>query len=242
VTATNGTDERPILDTLYRPLERTDLSEQTYEVLKDRILRRQLKPKERINVDEIAQRLGVSRTPVTDALKRLAVEGLVEIQPRRGTFVSSLTAREVAELFDVRAVIELYAAKRILCEGKTDEYLQRIERPMERMRLATTSGDYRDYPAFMDGDRDFHVALVEMAGNSRLSSVYGRLNVHIQVSRAHYLNTVQDAVQALREHDLIIEAFHAEDQQAVERSLETHIQNVKNRILELLETRGGELS
>ncbi len=77
MTASNGTDERPILDTLYRPLERTDLSEQTYEVLKDRILRRQLKPKERINVDEIAQRLGVSRTPVTDALKRLAVEGLV---------------------------------------------------------------------------------------------------------------------------------------------------------------------
>jgi DNA-binding GntR family transcriptional regulator len=68
------------------------------------------------------------------------------------------------------------------------------------------------------------------------------LNVHIQVSRAHYLNTVQDAVQALHEHDLIIQAFRAEDQQAVERSLETHIQNVKNRILELLEARGGELS
>jgi len=241
VTSTIEADERSVLDSLYPPLDRTDLTEQTYEVLKDRILRRQLKPRERINVDDIAQRLGVSRTPVTDALKRLAVEGLVEIQPRRGTFVSSLTARDVAELFDVRAVIELYAAKRILCEGRSEEYLRRIEQPMERMRQASASGDYRDYPAFMDGDRDFHLALVDLAGNARLVIVYAGLNVHIQVSRAHYLNTVQDAVQALHEHDVIIAAFCAKDPEAVERSLETHISNVKNRILDLLQARGGEL-
>lgn len=237
----NGADEHAVLDPHYPQLDRTDLAQQTYQVLKDRILRRQLRPKERINVDEIAQRLGVSRTPVTDALKRLAGEGLVDIQPRRGTFVSTLTAREVAELFDVRAVIELYAARRIVSSGKSEEYLRRIEGPMQRMRQATASGDYRDYPAFMDGDRDFHLALVEMAGNSRLCEVYAGLNVHIQVSRAHYLNTVQDAVQALHEHDLIIAAFRADDLEAVEQSLETHIRNVKNRILELLEGSGGEL-
>lgn len=241
VTPPNGGDDRALLESHYPTLDRTDLTQQTYKVLKDRILRRQLKPKERINVDEVAQRLGVSRTPVTDALKRLAVEGLVDIQPRRGTFVSSLTAEDVAELFDVRAVIELYAAKRLLRDGKSEEYLRRIQLPMEQMRQASASGDYRDYPAFMDGDRDFHVTLVDLAGNSRLSSLYARLNVHIQVSRAHYLNTVQDAMQALHEHDLIIEAFRAKDAKAVERCLEIHINNVKNRILELLEATGGEL-
>ncbi len=126
-------------------------------------------PGERISVDDIAQRMGVSRTPVTDGLKRLAVEGLVEIVPRRGTFVSSLTAKDVAELFDVRAVIELYAAQRLLREGKAEEYLHRIELPTQQMRQATASGDYRDYPAFMDGDRDFHLALVDLAGNDRLA-------------------------------------------------------------------------
>jgi GntR family transcriptional regulator, rspAB operon transcriptional repressor len=241
VTPSDGVNDRSIQDPLFPHLDRTDLTEQTYQVLKDRILRRQLMPGERISVDDIAQRMGVSRTPVTDGLKRLAVEGLVEIVPRRGTFVSSLTAKDVAELFDVRAVIELYAAQRLLGEGKAAEYLRRIELPTQHMRQATASGDYRDYPAFMDGDRDFHLALVDLAGNDHLARVYAELNVHIQVSRAHYLNTVEDAVQALREHDAIIEAFRAEDRAAVEQSLGTHITNVKNRILDLLQPLGGQL-
>ncbi len=241
MTPTIRATERPALETPYPSLDRTALTEQTYKVLKDRILLRQLLPGERISVDEIAQHLGVSRTPVTDALKRLAVEGLVEIIPRRGTFVSSLTARDVAELFDVRAVIEQYAAQRILSEGRADEYLRRIEEPMERMRQATASGDYRDYPAFMDGDRDFHLALVDLADNSRLADVYAELNVHIQVTRAHYLSTVEDAVQALQEHDAIIDAFRAGDPEAVAKSLGLHISNVKSRILDLLGRRGGRL-
>ncbi|HET7009700.1 MAG TPA: GntR family transcriptional regulator, partial [Anaerolineales bacterium] len=231
----------PDLDLGYPHLHRTDLTEQTYQVLKDLILRRQLHPGERISVDDIAQRLGVSRTPVTDGLKRLAVEGLVDIVPRRGTFVSTLTAKDVAELFEVRAVIEQYAAHRILLEGKTEAYLRLIERPMQQMRQATESGDYRDYSAFMDGDRDFHLALVDLAGNDRLSRVYAELNVHIQVSRAHYLNTVEDAVQALLEHDAIVDAFRARDAEAVERSLGTHINNVRARIVDLLQPRGGQL-
>ncbi|HSB91259.1 MAG TPA: GntR family transcriptional regulator [Anaerolineales bacterium] len=230
-----------VLDAPYPSLDRTDLAEQTYQVLKDRILRRQLHPGERISVDDIARRLHVSRTPVTDALKRLAVEGLVEIIPRRGTFVSSLTARDVGELFDVRAVIELYAARRIVCEDKTEEFLRRVAQPMERMRRATASGDYRDYSAFMDGDRDFHQAMVDLTGNTRLAAVYAELNVHIQVSRAHYLSTVEEAVQALREHDAIIAAFRTHDPSAVQESLEAHITNVKSRILDLLGPRGGQL-
>jgi DNA-binding GntR family transcriptional regulator len=241
VTRSNGADDSSALDPLYPHLDRTALAEQTYQVLKDRILRRQLQPGERISIEAIAQGLGVSRTPVTDGLKRLAVEGLVEIVPRRGTFVSTLTAKDVAELFDVRAVIELYAAQRILRDDRTEEFLNRIGLPMEHMRQATASGDYRDYPGFMDGDRDFHLALVDLAQNSRLSRVYAELNVHIQVSRAHYLNTVEDAVQALREHDAIIDAFRLGDPQAVQVSLGTHIVNVKTRILDLLQPLGGQL-
>lgn len=228
-------------ETPYPSLNRTDLTKQTYQVLKDRILRRQLQPGERISVDEIARHLGVSRTPVTDALKRLAVEGLVDIVGRRGTFVSSLTALDVAELFDVRAIVELYAAHRILQDGKVDEFLRRTEALMEAMRHASESGDYRDYPAFMEADRDFHLVLVELTGNSRLSEVYAGLNVHIQVSRAHYLSTVEDALQALHEHDAILAAFRSGDAASVEQSLGAHIHHVKNRILELLNPRGGQL-
>ncbi|HSR48287.1 MAG TPA: GntR family transcriptional regulator [Anaerolineales bacterium] len=232
---------RPAPESPLLPLEQHDLTEQTYQVLKERILHRQLKPGARVSVDDIAQQLRVSRTPVTAALKRLAIEGLVEIIPRRGTFVSSLTARDVEELFVVRAVIELYAARCILRDGKTDEFLRRIDGPMAKMRQASETDEYTDYPAFMEGDRDFHLALVDLTGNSRLAVVYAELNVHIQVSRAHYLNTVEDAMQALREHEAVIAAFRSRDPQAVEEALELHISNVKDRIVELLSGHGGRL-
>src|SRR5512136_2843678 len=98
----------------YFPLDRTDLTERTYAVLKDRILTRRMEPGARVSVPEVASALGVSRTPVNDALKRLANEGLVEIVPRRGTFVTGLTASDVSELFDIRLLIEAHAVEAIV--------------------------------------------------------------------------------------------------------------------------------
>lgn len=83
----------------YPYITHLDLTEQTYRFLKDRILRREINPGEKILVEEIARGLRVSRTPVVNALKMLESDGLVEILPRRGTFVTHLNARDVAELF-----------------------------------------------------------------------------------------------------------------------------------------------
>jgi DNA-binding GntR family transcriptional regulator len=226
---------------VYAPLDRTDLTEQTYRVLKEKILQRQLSPGERIAVDEVARGLGVSRTPVTDALKRLATEGLVDIVPRRGSFVSGLTAREVDDWFDIRLMIELHAARRLLANGETQDFLRRVREPMGRMRQAVNHDDYNDYMMFMDGDRDFHYCLVDYAGNEHLTRIYANLNVHIQVARAHHLRSVEDPRQVQAEHDDIVAAFESEDPAEVSRALMTHITNVKSRILELLHDRGGRL-
>ncbi len=223
------------------PLDHTDLTEQTYGVLKDQILRRQLEPGEKISVDDIAHALGVSRTPVTDALKRLAGEGLVDIKPRRGTFVSELTARDVEELFDIRLLIELYAAETIIQDGCKEALLAELEHPIAVMRQATVDDDYGDYEAFIEGDRQLHHTLVMMTENHRLIEMYSELNVHMHVARAHYLNSVENARQAQQEHEAILAAFQSGDLPLVTKELGTHIINVKTRILELLEARGGQL-
>jgi DNA-binding GntR family transcriptional regulator len=225
----------------YAPLEHTDLTEQTYEVLKNRILTRQVAPGEKISVEEVAHGLGVSRTPVTDALKRLALDGLVEIMPRRGTFVSEVTERDVAEMFDIRLLIELHAADIILQNGKVESFLKAIEEPIQVMSHATVDDDYEDYEAFIDGDRQMHLALVNATENHKLVEMYMNLNVHMHVARAHYLNSVENARQAHQEHEAILEAFHRGDPEQVKEKLGMHITNVKTRILELLEMRGGRL-
>jgi DNA-binding GntR family transcriptional regulator len=225
----------------YAPLDRTDLTERTYTVLKDRILTRQIAPGERVSVPVVAQALGVSRTPVTDALKRLAGEGLVEIQPRRGTFVTGLTARDVAELFDIRLLIELHAAEYVLACRLVPAFLKAVAEPMAGMRQAMKNDDYGDYATFIAGDHDLHLALVRQLCNQRLIQIYSDLNVHIQVARTHYIDSIENARQAYQEHEAILAGFEAGELEAVKEALRQHITNVKSRMVELLDALGGKL-
>ncbi len=223
------------------PLDHTDLTDQTYSVLRDQILRRTLEPGEKISVDEVAHALGVSRTPVTDALKRLAGEGFVDIRPRIGTFVSELTARDVEELFDIRMAFELFAADQIIEHDQIDTFLDRIKNPMDMMRMAMVDDDYGDYEAFIEGDRQLHLILVSVTENQKLLQLFSGLNVHMQVARAHYLSSVENARQAHQEHEAILAGFNKADSGLVRSELSRHITHVKTRILELLEERGGQL-
>jgi DNA-binding GntR family transcriptional regulator len=225
----------------YPSINHLDLTEQTYRFLKDRILQREIRPGEKISVEDVARGLGVSRTPVVNALKILESDGLVEIQPRRGTFVTHLTAKDVADLFEIRLLIELHAARRIFQENTVDKFLEQIEEPMSRMQGAMADDDYIDYESFISGDRDLHMNLVRFLDNYKLVQIYTDLNVHMQVARAHYLDTVENAVQAQREHEAMLLAIKTRNLDGLEKALTEHILNVKGRILVMLEERGGQL-
>ncbi len=225
---------------IYPELQPTDLTQQTYTVLKDRILARQLKPGERISVGQVAHALGVSRTPVSNALKRLSSEGLVAIVPRVGTFVSRLTARDIDEIFEVRLLIERHAARTLFQNGNVPEFLEHVDVALDRMKQAMDDEEYSDYEAFITADRDLHLALVELTNNQRLLDIYRELNVHVAITRAHYMRSIENARQAHQEHLAIIRAFRQADLPLVEKRLEQHIDHVRARILELVDELGGE--
>lgn len=229
------------METPYKPLDHTHLTEQTYQALKERILRRQLRPGDKIPIEEVAQGLGVSRTPVVVALQQLARDGLVEIVARRGTFVTELTARDVAELSDMRLMIELYAAEWILEHGQADRFLADVQEPLAGMERAIVNDEYGDYAAFMACDRELHLTLVRYTGNQHLVRVYSDMNVHMQVARAHYMDNVETARQACREHQAIVRAFRTGDLAEVRGAVRTHILTVKTRMLEILEEQGGSV-
>lgn len=230
--------ESPI--TTYQTIDYTDLTEQTYRILKDKILRNQLQPGEQISVPEVAQALGVSRTPVTDALKRLASDGLVDIFPRRGTFVTQLTARDVEEIFDIRLMIELYAAEFVFETGVVELCLEALQAPMSGMEQAITGTHFQDYEAFTANDQNFHTALITLTSNNRLIRTYTRLHVHTHGARIHYLDG-DNAQQTHNEHKAIVEAFKRGSVDQAKATLRTHILGARTRILELLEHRGGKL-
>ena len=229
------------MNELILPLEKLDLTTQTYSVLRSKILKREFKSGAKISIDQVVESLGVSRTPVTTALQRLAKEGLVEIIPQRGTFVTELTTRDVSELFDIRLMIELHAAEHILETGKIARFIDDTRSSMAGMRQAMVNDDYGDYETFVANDRDLHLALVRCTDNQHLIHLYSEMNVHIQVARAHYLDTVEKARQGYMEHEDILKAFCEGQSNQVQQALRNHIQTVKERILEILDRHGGKI-
>jgi DNA-binding GntR family transcriptional regulator len=216
-----------------------DLTEQTYRLLRDRILRREMKAGAKISVDAIADRLGVSRTPVTDALKRLAADGLVEIASRRGTFVSGISSRDAAEMFDIRSMIELHATDAALASGRGPVALSGMQAPFQGMNDANAGDRYQDYEAFIDQDRLFHRAIVAALGNRQLLRLYDGINVHMYVARAHFVTSVEPARVAQTEHRAIRAAFLAGDAAVARDALAAHITGVRDRVVEIIDRHGG---
>ena len=225
----------------YPTLNRLDLTEQTYRILREQILKQDLQPGDKVSVDTVARGLGVSRTPVVNALKLLENDGLVEIHPRRGTFVTELTARDVADLFEIRQMIELYAAEQLFKSERIDEVLQQVQSLLERMRNDISDGEYANYDAFISEDRDLHTAIVRAMNNRHLLDIYSDLNIHMQVTRAHYLDTIENALEAQKDHEAMVEAIANRDINALKSALAVHLDTVRTRILKLLEQRGGQL-
>ena len=220
-------------------IDHTALSEKVYLILRTKILKRELKFGQKLLINEIARQLGVSRTPVKDAANRLALEGLVEKVPRRGTFVTTLTSQDVAELLDLRLLLELYAAEKVLEKGRVELLLAEMEKCMANLdRVA--NGDDLDREAWMSWNRDLHLSLIRLADNSHLLQTYEGLNIDLRLGQVLlYSRGVEYLVQTQQEHQAIYEAFDNGNWEQVEKAISTHINTTKKEALKALEAQLG---
>ena len=163
-----------------RRLTRKRATDEVYENLRGAILNRLFKPGERLQVDEIADRLGVSLTPVRHAVQQLATEGLIEIKPRSGTFVATLSLEEIEATFDVRIALECMAAEKAI-ERVRPADLQKLEELLEALRRPVNNEEaLRKHEK---ANSDLHLLLIEAAGNRRLTEIYKGLNAHLTIAR-----------------------------------------------------------
>lgn len=213
-------------------LNRRNVADEIYALLKAKIVAQEFAPGERLNLEEMERQLGISRTPLKDALNRLSVEGLVEIVPRRGTFVTNPTPEEIAESFDVRRMLEMYAAELALPRMEP-KGLNKMREMVHKLGEMAQSEDwvsiYQDYVAL---DHDLHHFIVELSGNRRLLWVYDQLNVHAQMARIGHLRAKQELDVAQLEHEDLLRAFEAQDIAAVRQVLDQHIERAKCTILQ----------
>ena len=205
-----------------------DLGEKVYQILRDQILTGQLAPGSPLLVIELAEKLGVSRTPVKDALNRLSAEGLVEDIPRKGYFAAKIDVADIIDMFDARLMIETAAVERgitLLTPAESEE-MRRLLHEMEQ--CIGEQGVFIDYPRFVEMDSQFHQTIVGTAKNRHLSEIHRRLSIHLHICRLHFATQVghRRSAETLREHEAIIEAFSNRDLAALTKALKEHVESV----------------
>jgi DNA-binding GntR family transcriptional regulator len=198
--------------------------------LREAILDGRFRGGARLRQEDLADRLGISRTPIREALGRLEHEGLIELLPRGGVRVTLLNADEAVELYDLREVLDGLAAR--LAAGRADAAaLGRLERSLARMAECV---ERRDSGPWFRVHVAFHEEIVKIAGNRPL----GRLASLVRLSIRHFhpllLKTPARLEDAYREHRAVFEAIAARDADAAERLARAHIASAKGIVLETM--------
>jgi len=197
-------------------VEHPSLEDKVYPYLKDLIAERRILPGEKFAVDSFARAMHVSRTPILNALRRLAQEGVVEFVPRRGVFVRRFTKRQMARLFEVREALECLAARRAAARISPVE-VAGLRRLFLGFGGPPTPAQTRRY---VERDRCFHKRLVEIADSPELARATDSVNL---MFFAYQDGLVRPPAETIPEHRAILDALRRRDPDASEAAMRAHI-------------------
>lgn len=212
----------------YKPLR-----EVVFESLREAIIRGMLKPGERIMEVQMAEELGVSRTPVREAIRKLELEGLVVMLPRRGAYVAGISVKDIADVFEVRAALEALAAT-LAAMRITDDELEELERSL--VEIAEVS-DSQDIEVVVAKDTRFHDIIYRASRNAWLIQIVSHLQDQVQRFRMATLSRPGRTKEAVEEHKKIVEAISERNSELAAQLAREHIENAESSFLNSLKER-----
>ena len=217
---------------------RRALADDVYDAVLGLLMDQLIEPGSRASIDGIARRLGVSPTPVREALARLESEGLVVKKALKGyTAAPLLDADGLAELFEMRRLLEPYASRSAAgrIDAETLDLLQRICDDMQRSGTVAHAGEdrFKDYKDFAYQDAEFHRLIALHSGNALLADAIFRLRAHTHQYRIYFQHGVVEATSG--EHEAVLAALRAGDAAGAEQAMLDHIQKSYARIAASME-------
>lgn len=212
----------PIRLDSYQPLR-----EVVCETLRDAIVNGVLKPGERLMEIQLAEELGVSRTPVREAIRKLELEGFVIMIPRRGTYVADLSIKDINEVFEVRTALEVLAAG-LATERITEEELEQMERLLVHIGEYIETGDFEK---IVEADSRFHDILYQATRNDRLIQIINNLREQLTRFRSISMAYPGRIKNTLEEHSRLVEALAGRDHDLAERLATEHMENSEQTLL-----------
>ncbi len=179
---------------------------------------------------KISLELGVSRTPVREALKQLELDGLVKTIPNRGTFVVGISTQDIIDIYTIRIAVEgissQWAAERI-----TDAQIKELETIVELQEFYSSKGDVLQ---LLQLDSKFHEIIYDISGSRILKHTLASFHNHLKRARESSLLSAGRTIEAVKEHRAIFEAIASKNSSKAKELTETHIMNARNNILLLL--------
>ncbi len=202
------------------PLSRSSFVDQAYRAIKQRIVSGDFGPGTQLNIDALARQLGVSNSPIREALRRLENERWVETIPFRGAFVRPFDQSELADLYELREMLEMSALRKGMSRHESATVAQ-LAKALDDLRAAVRKNDPL---AYLAADTRFHQAIVDMAGNRRLSEMYATL---VEQGKCFMLGRGPESMARYRkgrdQHGPIFEAVRRGDARRAARLLAEHL-------------------
>jgi DNA-binding GntR family transcriptional regulator len=209
------------------------LADDVYGAIFNKLLALEIAPSARISVDGLVRQLGVSHTPIREALGRLEGEGLVVKTHLYGySAAAQITRQRFDDLYELRLLLEPDAARRA-ARRITDERMRTLRETAEQMRKLGGSSERLSYSGFAQLDADFHDQIMEIAGNALIRDTLEHLHTHFHIFRLMFHARVTE--EALTEHEALLQALAIRDEDGAERAMREHIEHSRRRLLAAFE-------
>lgn len=203
------------------------LRDVVFKTLRKGILTGELKPGERLMEIHLANRLGVSRTPIREAIRKLELEGLVTMIPRRGAEVANITEKNLKDVLEVRRALESLAIE-LACERITEETKLELE---ERLKKVEDAVQTKDSSLIASADVAFHDTIVEASGNNRLIQLVNNLGEQMYRYRFEYIKDMSKHPQIMSEHKIMFQCIMDKDKAKAAQIVKVHIDNQEEAIM-----------
>ncbi|MDE7322700.1 MAG: GntR family transcriptional regulator [Lachnospiraceae bacterium] len=220
-----------IKDDEYLPLR-----DVVFKTLRQEILTGKLKPGERLMEIQLANKLGVSRTPIREAIRKLELDGLVIMIPRRGAEVAQITLKDLKDVMEVRCALDVLAIE-LACERMEQEGLNNLYQACENFREAVKTKDTRK---LAEADVAFHDAIVTSTGNTRLIQLVSNLSEQMYRYRFEYLKDATSHEMLQQEHMEMYQNILKKDKAAAASVVRKHINNQEEAIIKQLQLERSE--
>lgn len=203
------------------------LRDVVFNTLRKAILTGELKPGERLMEIHLANRLGVSRTPIREAIRKLELEGLVTMIPRRGAEVAQITEKSLKDVLEVRRALDALCAE-LACDRISDEEKEKLRQACSAFERATGTGDATKIAA---ADVAFHDIIVQATGNARLIQLINNLSEQMYRYRFEYIKDESGHVTLVNEHRMIYESIIRQDKAKAAEAAKLHIDNQEKSVI-----------